>query len=411
MVNMHKNKMEFLVNTVNLNYKFHKKRRGKNVKKLTKILSMVLVFALCLSCFVPAVSAASRRQSRSELGQSYAMPSFEDIFGVDSNETKDKIKSFFEDILTEEQQQELGQIYDDVVDFGNELKDAIESELNGEEVLDTTNSTAYAIYSTDDYSLTFIRAKEAPVVGELYNGKTISAVYTGFETEVYECGEYITTPWWMDGIGEIADTILTVKFDNVIQPQSTAAWFAQLSNCTLVDLTNLDTSLVTNMNNMFCRCGREADNFTIIGLDALDTSNVTVMHHMFRQTAQYATEMNLGGIENMDVSAVTDMQAMFSCAGYDVTNFKLDLSAWDVSNVTNMSWMFESAGKNSETFELAIENWDVSSVTDMRYAFESAGYAADYLLDLSGWNVQNVTQYTEFNRYTTDKVIAPNWAN
>ena len=43
--------------------------------------------------------------------------------------------------------------------------------------------------------------------------------------------------------------------------------------------------------------------------------------------------------------------------------------------------------------------------------FRYAGNHATYSLDLSSWNVNNVTSYTEFNTGVTSKVTAPTWVN
>ena len=43
--------------------------------------------------------------------------------------------------------------------------------------------------------------------------------------------------------------------------------------------------------------------------------------------------------------------------------------------------------------------------------FRYAGNHATYLLNLSSWNVNKVTSYTNFNYGVTGKVTAPKWVN
>ena len=61
----------------------------------------------------------------------------------------------------------------------------------------------------------------------------------------------------------------------------------------------------------------------------------------------------------------------------------LDVSGWDVSNVTNMSNMF----RNANSFNQDISNWDVSNVTNMNVMF---AYATSFNQDLSQWCVRKI---------------------
>ena len=93
-----------------------------------------------------------------------------------------------------------------------------------------------------------------------------------------------------------------------------------------LDLSNFDTSNVTNMSNMFCDIGTNLD------LSNFDTSNVKNMSMMF--FAYPGTNLNLS---NFDTSNVTNMSSMFeNSAGMKVLN----ISNFDTANVTNMNNMF-----------------------------------------------------------------------
>ena len=87
------------------------------------------------------------------------------------------------------------------------------------------------------------------------------------------------------------------------------------------------------------------------------------------------------GIEYFDTSSVTDMVGMFRASG--ITS--LDLSGWDVSNVTNMQDMFFIT---TSLEYLNLSGWDTGNVTNMHQMFSRTGLSH---LDLSGWDTSNVT--------------------
>ena len=83
--------------------------------------------------------------------------------------------------------------------------------------------------------------------------------------------------------------------------------FGGLTNAELIDLSNFDTSKVTDMRCMFCECK---------ALKELDLSS-------------------------FNTSSVTDMSGMFyRCGGLT----DLDLSGFDTSNVTEMDYIFDGCG-------------------------------------------------------------------
>lgn len=97
-----------------------------------------------------------------------------------------------------------------------------------------------------------------------------------------------------------------------------------------------------------------------------------------------------GLINDWDVSEVTNMSSLFSACSYDdgpreaAKYFKVDLSKWNVQNVTNMSHRFNGA----ELFNQDLSSWNVKNVRNMKSlfdfanAFEGKGH--------SQWNVENV---------------------
>lgn len=107
-----------------------------------------------------------------------------------------------------------------------------------------------------------------------------------------------------------------------------------------VDLSEIDTSLITDMNNLF---------------------NMNNPFNLFN----LSTRENYHGIENWDVSHVKNMESMFENCYVDV-----NLSKWDVSACENMREMF----KNSGYEEAYIHGWDVSHVKNMESMFEGCEF-------------------------------------
>ena len=285
---------------------------------------------------------------------------------------------------------------------------------------------AQAIYTGSDNTLAFILSDHSYKVGETYDGKTITNVYTRFETTAYT--SYLSIPWY-----SIRENVKNVVFTNTISPIKTAYWFYEFKNCESLDvekldtsnvtdmqymffqtgynattfnignLDNWDTSNVTDMSSMFDHAGYNAETFNVVGLDSWNTSNVTDMSYMFFGAGRSATTWDIGNLSNWDTSNVTNMKDMFYYAGSSATTWNIgNLSNWDTSNVTNMYEMFQSAGGSAPTFNIGdLSNWNVSKVTAMDYMFFRAGYAATSfnIGDLSNWNVSNVTNMNAMFEY------------
>ena len=151
--------------------------------------------------------------------------------------------------------------------------------------------------------------------------------------------------------------------------------FVNMHNLTSLDLSNFDTSQVTDMGDMFFY----ASSLTNLNLSSFNTSKVTNMGSMFNN-ASSLTSLNLS---NFDTSKVADMSAMFN----NMSNLtSLNLFNFNTSNVTRMYSMFSGM---SNLTALDLSNFDTSKVTDMRAMF--AGLPNLATLDLSSFDTSNVT--------------------
>ena len=88
-------------------------------------------------------------------------------------------------------------------------------------------------------------------------------------------------------------------------PSDSSYIFSEYRSLTTLDLSNFDTSKVTNMSGMFKGCR----NLTNLDLSSFNTSNVTDMSRMFN-LCYGLTNLDLS---NFDTSKVTNMSVMFCC--------------------------------------------------------------------------------------------------
>ena len=130
------------------------------------------------------------------------------------------------------------------------------------------------------------------------------------------------------------------------------------------NISNWDTSKVTNMNAMF----RDASSFNQ-DIGGWDTSKVTDMEDVFLSASSF--NQDIGG---WDTSQVTELDDMFDGA----TAFNQDIGGWDTSQVTDMDEMLYAAS----SFNQDIGSWDTSQVTDMGSMFNGA---TTFNHDISGW--------------------------
>ena len=233
-----------------------------------------------------------------------------------------------------------------------------------------TQSTYYAHYSQNAYAILYESGEMVFQRGstpDASKGKVLKT-YTGFETERYGYPDY--APWY-----ENRESIKTVSFKDVVKPVSTAYWFDECRNLTSVDVTNLDTSAVTDMDYMFSDCS----SLTSLDVSSFDTSAVTSMDYMFYQ----CSSLKSLDVSSFNTSAVTSMDSMFQ---YCRSLTSLDLSSFNTSAVTDMSYMFSDC---SSLTSLDVSSFDTSAVTSMGSMFKDCSSLTS--LDLSSFDTSAVT--------------------
>lgn len=143
---------------------------------------------------------------------------------------------------------------------------------------------------------------------------------------------------------------------NGVKIKDCSGLFSNCQGVTSVDLSELDTSETTTMEDMFYSC----DSLQEINLDGINTSKVKNMKYMFGNC--YAiSQLNLS---MLDTSQVTDMSNMFyECLGIE----KIDMSKCITTNLTNTKMMFyifaDEGGFRGKINEIDISSMDFSKVT------------------------------------------------
>ena len=184
-----------------------------------------------------------------------------------------------------------------------------------------------------------------------------------------------TPAQYLDTIGNWFDNIRDIDLSNFDTSRVTDMhyMFWNMHSLTSLNISNFDTSKVTNMSSMFDNTG-----LTSLNLSNFDTSKVTNMSRMFA----FMRNLTTLDLSNFDTSNVTDMGSMFlnmpSLTSLNISNF-------NTSKVTNMGYMFEHM---SSLTTLNLSNFDTSRVTYMFSMFE--GMSNLTILDLSNFDTSKV---------------------
>lgn len=162
---------------------------------------------------------------------------------------------------------------------------------------------------------------------------------------------------------------------------------------TSIDLSELDTSNIVDMSDMFygCQFTSTAD------VRNLDTSSVEKMSYMFA----YCEKLQTTDLSGFDLSKVKNMGGMFSGCKNLTT---IDLSRIDLSHVENVSSMFSYCYGLTE---LDMTGDDLSNVKDMSKMFYSCNYLTTVNLhDMDLSNATNLSQMFSYCRRLTSITLS-----
>ena len=182
-------------------------------------------------------------------------------------------------------------------------------------------------------------------------------------------------PTWLVNKNNITKVVFDPAFANA-RPTTCNGWFNGCVNLTSIEgIEYLNTSQVTDMQNMFSQCLR----LQTTDFSGFDTRKVKDMSYMFYNCASLKSL----DISNFNTSEVTDMRDMFyHCIGLT----SLDLSHLNTSKVSVMISMFQLC---INLLSVNLSGVDTRNVKSMTKMFENCHSLKT--LDLSGFDTREKT--------------------
>ncbi len=178
-------------------------------------------------------------------------------------------------------------------------------------------------------------------------------------------------------------TSVSVESGSNIVVNTADLMFSQFENCTSIDVSRMDFSQATGMEQMFYQC----ESLESLNITGMQTSNVTTMKRMFEECSKL-TSLDISGF---DTSKVTNMSYMFgNCEQLALLN----ITGMQTNNVSDMSGMFEGCNKLTN---LDISGFDTGNVTEMNNMFYNCN--ALTTLDVSKFKTDKVTKMNRMFSY------------
>lgn len=239
--------------------------------------------------------------------------------------------------------------------------------------------TPYAVWVNNSY-LFFTMRTGAIAVGDTFvaedgNEYTVSGVWSG--NQVVNSPQYSTPAW---NSSTTRNNIRGVVFESSFQdarPKSLYDWFYNCKYLSSVSgIENLNTSECLSMGNMFYYC----QYLSSIDLSQLDTHNVEEMNSMFFNCYRLTTVGDLSGWNTDNLTQVSYM--FYACRALG----SVDLSGWNTSNVESFEGMFFDCRVLTCVGDLS--GWQLGKATSTTNMFKQC-YKLE-TLDVSTWDVSNV---------------------
>ena len=282
---------------------------------------------------------------------------------------------------------------------GNAFKDPVD-------IPDPKRGTAFAVYSEDDNSLMFYKRRGVPKVGDMFNNRRVTAVYTGFESARYSysgdnCLAWTTSVPWQ-GLESKVMTAVTV--DEGIKPKSISLWFYRCSALKTVDLSKMDLSKVVYSYGTFFLCRAiESINFAPFGQSLCEMGDFITYCDSLESLD--LSSSNLSGVGSFYHFARGDGNSSLK-----IVRFPTDPKRHP-KLVYNMSFMFADQQKLEKVEGLGESGWNIGSKTNSEVNLSSCFLNCKLLsLDCSAWHVSSVTNHSDFN-VNAPNVISPRWAD
>lgn len=212
-----------------------------------------------------------------------------------------------------------------------------------------------------------------------------------------ECGD---APWYAD-----RSRITSIVVASVISPVDTSYWFCDLENVITADVSNIDTSNTEQFLDMFYNCV-SLEELDLSGWTFNDNTKFAWMQGYGAH--DHIPNVRHIDLTDVDTSAVTDFDFMFGGMWYlesiDLSSFdtangvefwgmfsgdtsltEIDVSMFDMSNATSINGMFEWC---RSLVEIDLSAWNTDSLTYCGYMFQ--GCNSLQYVNASGWNTSQV---------------------
>ena len=180
------------------------------------------------------------------------------------------------------------------------------------------------------------------------------------------------------------------------------AMFAGCSKLKKLALDNLDPISCEDLSEMFMNCLVMT---TPGNLSGWNTTNVTDVSNMFKSCENLR---NIGNISSWNTGNIINFSNLFSeCKKLNNIG---DLSDWDLSKAESLSGMFKNTLQLSNYGDPG--SWNVSErCNDLSYMFFNTMDALANDLDLSNWNVSNVTNMSHmfYNVFSIKNLNISGW--
>jgi surface protein len=169
-------------------------------------------------------------------------------------------------------------------------------------------------------------------------------------------------------------------------------------NTPYLDLSGFDVSNVNNMSYMFYDCDSE------INIDGWDTSKLTNTSSMF---GYFTNNNKYLDLSVLDFSNVTKVQNMFNSCNIDyvdIRNINIDLTKLDWNGYSGPEFLNSVTGTT-----LDLSNWTLdSSITSLKKLLY---YARCTEINLTNWKTTNITNMDSMFYYNSNlvRLIIPDW--
>ena len=258
----------------------------------------------------------------------------------------------------------------------------------------TTNFPTHTYTTAGTYDITV--SGTCPAWGYIGSGRVSTTLnsdyytYTQYLTKVKQFGELNAQYYGFSQCTNLT-SVKGATTNSTSNVTTMANMFYSCQRLKELDLTNFDTSKVTDMNHMLFKAGVQE-----IDLSSFNTSSVTNMSAMFGQCG-FLTKVNLS---SFNTSKVTNMTEMFiDCSA--LTN--LDLSKFKTSKVTYMNEMFSNC-TSLKSLKVSALNFNTVNVINMRRMFYNCSSLTE--IPVAKFNTSNVTNFDEmFARCSSLKTL------